>query len=157
MSQIDALVEREKRKIKLLRDKIAQSEAHLQALMSMRSEDALDKLLDEELNAKPATDVAPKGWGPEVHDFKTRNKPIPSNWAALLKFIGTQGKTMPEVERFLNDEKIPISPPAARTGLMNYRKHYGFIENPKKGFYRLSANGLGVITSQKEENPEIWR
>ena len=43
----------------------------------------------------------------------------------------------------------------ARTGLMNYRKDFGFVENPRKGFYKATDKALAFIEEHKDESPAI--
>lgn len=69
----------------------------------------------------------------------------------MITYLGEEGKTFPQVEAFLSAGGASMTPGAARTGLMNYRKDFGFVENPRKGFYRATKKGLDAIEAQKGE------
>lgn len=38
---------------------------------------------------------------------------------------------------------------------MNYRKDFGFVENPRKGFYKATDKALAFIEAHKDESPAI--
>jgi len=142
-------IERERRKITLLKGKITECEARISALLSMREEDDLDRILDKELMA---SNESPKGIATAQEDSgddKQRVKRIPENWVALISFLGEEGKSFAEVEGFLSAGGAQMTPGAARTGLMNYRREFGFVENPRKGFYKATQKGLEAAEASK--------
>ena len=146
-------IERDRRKIALLKGKITECEARITALLSMREEDDLDRILDRELlasNEAPPQDIGK----PKDHrgDDKQRVKRIPENWVALISFLGEEGKSSTEVEAFLAAGGAKMTPGAARTGLMNYRREFGFVDNPKKGFYKATQKGLEAVGASKNES-----
>ena len=59
------------------------------------------------------------------------------------------------VGNFIAESKFAITPGAARTQLMNYRKDFGFIENPSKGFYKATERALGFLDTQEGEDPAV--
>ncbi|EWS54453.1 MULTISPECIES: hypothetical protein [unclassified Methylibium] len=85
--------------------------------------------------------------------WSRRPRQIAPNWVRILGFIGREGKTYTEVREFIAKENLAISPEAARTALMNYRKDFGLVENPKRGFYIATERALAIIEAQKNESP----
>lgn len=146
-------IERERKKIALLEDKIKECKARIDALLSVNSDDELDRLLEKELVETPKKIVVVSTHPGSVSEpSKKRHKRIPDNWVAIINFLGEEGKTFQEVETFLKSSGLGMSSGAARTGLMNYRKEFGFVENPRKGFYKATPEGLlEAAKSQKEE------
>lgn len=159
MHPFQAQIDRETAKVKLLRGKIEECEKRIAMLRSMREDDALDKLLDQELRTTPQSAPAPAAQTPASadSDIKPRRKRIPENWAKLLTFIGEEGKSSDQVRAFLLASPIGITPDASRTGLMNFRKEYGFVDSPRRGFYKLSPLGAEAIRAQQSESPDILR
>jgi len=159
MHPFQAQIDRETAKVKLLRGKIEECEKRIAMLRSMREDDALDKLLDQELRTTAPTAPTPvtQPQAPADNEIKPRRKPIPENWSKLLAFIGEDGKSSDQVRAFLTDSPIGITPDASRTGLMNFRKEYGFVDSPRRGFYKLSPLGAEAIRAQQSESPDIWR
>lgn len=134
------------------------TERRIAMLRSMAADDPLDKLLEEELRGPShhAEDEVEPPFVSET-DLKTRRKRIPPNWFRLLLFIGEEGKSSDEVRSFLSaNGDLGITPDASRTGLMNYRKEYGFVDSPGRGFYKLTPLGTAAMKAQIE-SPDIWR
>lgn len=175
MSQRSELLEHERRKLSLLRDKLADQERRVKVLEQMQ-DDPLDAILEKELataapTVQQAAPVMPPAPPTEVakplqHHTDLIPAPIsswqriprrrlPEKWSDLLSFIGSEGKTFTEVEKFIGEANLALSPGAARTGLMNYRKDFGFVENPRKGFYRATDKALAFIEAHKDESPAI--
>ena len=179
MSQRDALLDLERRKLGLLRQKLAEQERKVKTLEAM-DDDPFDALLERELGLhtahaatlevepvrppQPAKTPEPEpaaageevlnarfNWGAELR----RPRRIPRNWVRLLRFIGPDGKTYDQVTAFIAESKFAITPGAARTQLMNYRKDFGFIENPSKGFYKATERALGFLDTQEGEDPAV--
>ena len=38
---------------------------------------------------------------------------------------------------------------------MNYRKDFGFVESPRKGFYRATDKAVAFIDAHKDESPAM--
>lgn len=146
-------IDRERRKIALLKVKIADCEARITALLSVQEEDELDRILDKELlaSSEPLQDIAKPSQESRVDD-KQRVKRVPENWVALINFLGEEGKSSAEVAGFLAAGGAKMTPAAARTGLMNYRKDFGFVESPRKGFYKATKKGLEAVGASKSES-----
>ena len=71
----------------------------------------------------------------------------------MFNYIGLEGKSYEDVRLYIHDRDLKISEGAVRTALMNYRKDNGFIENPKKGFYRTTERAMRFIEAQERGNP----
>ena len=145
-------IDRERRKIALLKGKIAECESRVTALLSMSEDDELDKLLDKEMEPPTANVSMTAVTEESFSEDRKRHKRIPPNWVALITYLGEQGKSFRQVEAFLASGGASMSPGAARTGLMNYRRDFGFVESPRLGFYKATSKGLEAIEAQKEES-----
>lgn len=172
MSHRTELLEHERRKLLLLRNKLAEQEQRVKVLEQMQ-DDPLDEVLDRELaqdagtKRTPAPAPAPIDQSSGADELPRRAESLlppafawqrvprrmPPQWARLLTFIGSEGKTFTEVEAFIKEAPLAMTPGAARTGLMNYRKDFGFVENPRKGFYKTTDKALAFIEARKDESP----
>lgn len=171
---------RERQKLEWLRRKFLEQEAFVRSLEA-RAADAIDEAFEREVlattgtphaddSAQPvgvvaiALDVAPREAAAPVPDPSPRDsdqflddfwlrtpKKIPSNWVQLFKFIGEGGKSYKQLLPFMAAADLKITPDAVRTGLMNYRRNFGMIENPSKGFYVVTPRGMSIIAKQEGE------
>jgi hypothetical protein len=182
MSQRSALLDLERKKLSFLRNKLAEQELRVKTLEQME-DDPFDAVLERELEALdaqdaahrvaeavregreavqasaqapillPAEEAAQPGF---VWGAKLRNpRRVPPQWVKLLRYIGREGKFYDQVVDFIGKSGISITAGAARTQLMNYRKDYGFVENPKKGFYVATEKALSFIQAQEGEDPAV--
>lgn len=185
MSQRSALLDLERKKLSFLRNKLAEQELRVKTLEQMEDDpfDAVLERELEAMDAQertsaehrvadavregreavqasalapivpPAEDAAQPGfvWGAKLRDPRR----VPSQWVKLLRYIGREGKSYDQVVDFIGTNGISISAGAARTQLMNYRKDYGFVENPKKGFYVATEKALNFIQAQEGEDPAV--
>ncbi len=164
----DDLIEREKQRRALLVQKLDETDRRLQALMSAsRKPDPLDKWLDEQMvkttpviitepaNApKPsvasdydgANDAVVKATRAAKMTRETPRK-ISPQWVGLIAHLGFDGKDFAQVEQFMSRSGTPMTPGAIRTGLMNYRKDYGLVSNPRPGFYAATQKGMDFVKS----------
>lgn len=172
MSQRTELLDHERRKLALLRAKVAEQEARVKVLESI-SEDPFDAILERELAAltpmpaaapaapSKASPLEPGGDqasaavpAPLAAVFQWGKQPrtprqVPQNWVSLLRYIGLEGKTYEDVKMFIKDRQLSLSEGAARTQLMIYRKEFGFVENPRKGFYKATERALSFLDAQE--------
>lgn len=174
-------IDLERKKIALLQDKIAECERRIAMLESLGAKDQLDQLLESDIGAPPQPPAqqgmrlipgeTPSATQPRAsistrapwpvgsltdalaQPTKEKRKRIPEKWITIFHFIGEDGKTFRELEAFLTERAIDLSPGAARTALMNYRKEFGFIDNPRKGFYRTTEKLRQVLSAQEDESP----
>lgn len=167
MSKNTELLDKERDKLEWLRSKVLLQEKKVQILEEI-SNDPLDAAFESEcgkeykptVNAStPAFDmpsinlVPPQSSIWSVSNWSKRARAIPPHWVQILKFIGRDGKPLAEVEQFVKALNSPLSPGAVRTGLMNYRKEFSFIENPQKGFYLVTEIGMEAIKGLENESP----
>ena len=182
MDERTALLDRERRKLLWLKDKLAKQQRRVDALLALQ-DDPLDAMFDRETGVE--TPVQPLALAPvqasvtssaslevtanqptkqvpdmvpllaQIHSapWMRRPKQLPEKWVRILDFIGRGGKTYSEVKAFIGSERLAITPDAVRTGLMNYRKEFGLVENPKRGRYNLSEQGAEIIAGLKNESP----
>ena len=182
MSQRAELLELERRKLSLLRNKVKEQEARVRTLEAME-DDPFDILLEQELaadttaqkaistanaavqasalvpagqmpapvqtSAQPSATPAPSPFPSDdlgaVFTWKRKLRRMPDTWVRLLTFIGKEGKDYESVKAFIDENNLPIGHGAARTQLMNYRRDFGFVENPRKGFYVATERALEFI------------
>jgi hypothetical protein len=171
MSHRTELLEHERRKLSLLRNKLAEQEQRVKVLEQM-VDDPLDEILEREMaSAASARQEEPgavlsqdRGENETTRSSALSPPPLasfwhriprrmPAQWVRLLTFIGNDGKTFAEVETFIKNAGLAMTPGAARTGLMNYRKDFGFVENPRKGFYKTTDKCTAFIEALKDESP----
>jgi hypothetical protein len=176
MNETAALIERERRKLAWLRDKVVEQEKRVSALALLTADDPLDEMFDREVgtppSAKPSV-VAPLAgqaltastapvaypqtlaWlTPGGARFRTPRR-LPENWVTMFEFIGTGGKSLKSIESFIQAGSVTLTPGAARAGLMHYRKEFGLIASPQKGFYQVTERGIKLLESLKDESPAV--
>lgn len=187
MSQRAALLDLERKKLALLRSKVAE-QARRVSLLEQMDDDPLDALLERELatqtsaapvepatprtapiaidvqtsapepaqaRALPSPALLPTAAPPDLYVWKRRPRGMTKTWAVLLSFIGEEGKTYEQVKEFIDRTGLKISHGATRTQLMNYRKDFGFVDNPRKGFYVATKAALEFIKAHEaKERPE---
>jgi hypothetical protein len=170
-------LEREKLKLLWLKEKLAKQEQWVLALES-RTQDPLDLAFDREMgatNAQVQTPAREDGeeddeGAPEVAHFHLTGLETPARvagpwsnwtrevrrlspkWAAVIEYIGPQGKSLREVLRFVESNGLQLSPDTVRAGLMNYRRDFGLLENPKRGRYIATQKALDIIAATKDES-----
>jgi hypothetical protein len=183
MSQKTALLEHERKKLAWLCAKVAEQERRVALLEGLEDDplDAIlygelatvqaethqvqtPALTDAQQTIKapvkePAQEPAPLAtpallpsqfqWGQQPR----LPRKVPANWVSLLRFLGRDGKTYEDVKLYIRDRGIPLTEGAARTQLMAYRKDFGFVENPKKGFYKATERALSFIDKQEGGSP----
>lgn len=179
MSKPVLVLEREHQKLNWLRKKVAEQERRVKALEEL-ADDPLDEMFDREMSGADTQTVIvgsaeeegeeqtrgesnPFGAGrthrlvgyePRVsHGTWVRSpRQLPQSWVSILTFLGPEGKTNAEVVEFIARENLKITPEAVRAGLMNYRRDFGMVENPKRGFYRATEKALQMIKTQTNES-----
>lgn len=186
MTHRAALLELERKKLTLLRNKLAEQERRVKTLEAME-DDPLDALLERELagtQPRPAAATGTErssaieatagadatipeqaktsGLQPELveaasmpYAWQRRPRRIPPMWVKLLRFIGPEGKTYEQVVEHIARERLQLTGGAARTQLMHYRKEFGLIENPARGFYVATDKALQLIAAQEGESPAV--
>ena len=157
--EYDDLIERERRRRTLLVQKLDETDRRIQALLAMsRQHDPLDKWLDEQTETStsapaPAV-VAPAAGAVDVvrpATRKTRDTPkkITAHWLDLIEHLGFDGKDFVQVQTFMARSGMPMLPGSIRPGLMNYRKDYGMVANPKPGFYCATQKGIDFVQQRR--------
>ena len=155
------MIEREKRRRALLVQKLDETDRRIALLISMSDQaDPLDKWLDEQTSAQanPSSpsrveSMAPKS-GPVTTMTRDTPRKISGQWIDLISFLGLEGKDFGQVQAFLTSSSSPMTAGAVRTGLMNYRKSYGLVANPKPGFYVATPKGLELVASHRSQQTQ---
>jgi hypothetical protein len=164
------LIDRERRRRSILVQKLDESDRRIATLISMSARsDPLDLWLDQQVDSSPGpspeppapttaapmmplsdTDAAP------ARSRVTRDTPrkISAQWLDLIEYLGEDGKDLTQVTDFLGRAGAQMTTGAIRTGLMNYRKDYGLVLNPKPGFYAATQKGLAFVRSRRLEGSE---
>ena len=168
MSEHSALLARELRKLEWLREKVTEQAKRVEAIERLL-DDPLDEMFEREVG-RPAAQApvqAPsakadsttlnvlKDVRQHLEDIMTprrataawtrRQRHLPLTWTLILSHIGKDGKTYSQLKQFIASKGLPISADAMRAGLMNYRRDYGLIENPKRGFYVATDRAMELI------------
>lgn len=149
METLDDLINRERRKVALLEEKLSEAKKYLAALVATHSKarDRLDEILDEELDKAstipPPTPIAPPATS--SGDYRPRARRIKPHWVEILRFIGTQGKSLSDLEAYSVANHLGANNSALRSGLMAFRRNDDYVVTPSKGFYRLTEKGLRAV------------
>ncbi len=151
------MIEREKRRRAILVQKLDETDRRIAMLNAMSDQsDPLDKWLDEQ-TAGAANDMAADVTSARRTDARpvvamTRDTPrkISSQWIDIIEHLSIDGKDFAAVQEFQRHRGTPMSDGATRTGLMNYRKHYGLIANPRPGFYVATPKGMDLVRAYRE-------
>lgn len=161
----EQLIDRERQRRALLVQKLDETDRRIQMLMSMsRQPDLLDKWLDEQ-TAAPTPAHHPMASSPveqaadagqlqsDMPTRMTRETPrkISTQWVSLLEHLGLEGKDFSQVQAFTARGETPMTAGAIRTGLMNYRKDYGLVANPKRGFYCATQKGIDFVLAHRSK------
>ena len=165
MDYID-IIEHEQRKLALLLARVTETEKRIAMFEAMRAEDrSWDALLEATAakaagaTTKPTPPKATAGEQeseqPDVDQaLKGDPRKISRQWRELIYFLGAEGKSFDEVRAYLNATGNQMTAGAARTGLMNWRKDYGFVANPAPGRYTATERALNFIRAQMDAEEE---
>lgn len=161
----DDLIEGERRKAAWLRERLSEIERRIETLVRMK-DDPVARLMEAagttvvpdrsaSEGAKTAVHEAPAGalTPAPVTSARLRRNRLPEKWVRIFTFIGRDGKAFADIGAFITEAGLGMSHGSVRTGLMNYRRGYGFIENPRPGFYRVTDAAMAAIATQKGESP----
>lgn len=163
----EELIERERRRRALLVEKLDETDRHIQTLvaMSRRQPDPLDKWLDEQAAttttksptvSAQSTGVADSvaadmGVAPSPRMTRDTPRKITAQWVDLIEHLGLDGKDFARVQAFMAQSGAPMTAGSIRTGLMNYRKDYGLVSNPKPGFYCATQKGMDFVLERRSK------
>lgn len=147
----------EKQKIAMFQSKIEQCQKRILSLefLMADSDDALDAFASGMITASTPSHVAASSVPHQLGDNKikaddneyirTPKKRLAENTIKLLKQIGIDGKELKDLAMYSKENNLGMTDQNIRNFAMIYRKQYGFIENPRKGFYRLTEVGRNAI------------
>lgn len=161
------IIEHEKRKRALLLARIAETDKRIALFEAMRAEDrSWDAILESSAakaagaTTKPTPPPPAAQQGGEQLDagqtFRDDPKKMSRQWRELIYFLGADGKSFDEVKAYLAAKGNQITAGAARTGLMNWRKEYGFVANPVPGRYTATERALDFIRAQMDSEEETF-
>jgi hypothetical protein len=170
---------RERRKLLWLKGKVAEQERWVREL-EQREQDPLDVAFEREQGAAAIDEVgempaqasalpeaaepdaasarvvghAPtvRMAGPWATSWKREVRRLPPKWSAIIEFIGADGKSLTEVMQFIDLRDLQLTADTVRAGLMNYRRDFGLLENPKRGRYVATQKALDIIAATKDES-----
>lgn len=145
MNPYEELIAKEEAKLKLLRRKIAACEQLIAALRGTDTDD-IDAAISKQL-----------GQGASSHDSHTsETQPVvqlvpgirirkDSVSPLVLQYLGTEGKSLDDIEAHMTSIGKPTTRGSLRTMLMNLRVKNKLVDSPSAGFYRLSKAGAKAI------------
>ena len=143
MNPYAELIITEKAKLELLQKKVAACEQRIAALSGIDDDDidvAIAKQMGENLSVH---DVQPKTTPlPSIKGMRVRKDSVSP---LVLQCLGRDGKSLSQIESYMASIGKPVTRGTLRTMLMNLRVNNGFVENPSKGFYKLSDLGVKAI------------
>lgn len=61
-------------------------------------------------------------------------------------------KSLAQVMQFIEENSLQLTADTVRAGLMNYRRDFGLLENPKRGRYVATQKALDIIAATKNES-----
>ncbi len=154
MNPYAELIAKEEAKLVLLRKKVASCERLIAALRGTDSDDidaAIAKQIDQEspvaledlqgastqVNIETAALIVPVLSGMRIR--KDSVAPL------VLQYLGREGKTLDQIEAYMESIGKPTTRGSLRTMLMNLRVKNKLVDSPKHGFYRLSDDGIREI------------
>lgn len=134
----------EKQKIAMFQGKIEQCQKRILSLefLMADSDDELDALASNMITASTSNYETATVLSAEVRHPKKR---LADNTIKLLKKIGKDGIDLRDLVKYATINNLGMTDQNIRNLAMIYRKQYGFIENPRKGFYRLTEIGLSAV------------
>jgi len=145
MSYLQEQIAVEKQRITVYEAKIEKCKKRIESLefLMQDSDDELDILAANTATVKP---MIPSQSSNEVNVMTgNRRRAIGGNQLALLRFIGTEGKTLKDMVAFSNENNFGMDDQNLRNFAMIYRRRYKLLENPHPGFYRLTIAGQDAI------------
>lgn len=165
MGDIEKLIESERAKIALFKEKIVVCESRIAVLQSMlqESKDAVDVAAGAAVAAKSATGPfpisAPKVSVPEAtNEVKiafsmSPKRPLGDVAMTCLRSLESGGKTFEQIVSVLQSARIESSRHNTRCTLISVADRFGFIKSPRKQYYEITQNGLKYLEVQKGESP----
>lgn len=153
-----SLIEQEQAKIALLQAKIAECEHRIEVLQTFLNADELDTLLSKSLDAPKvvsagAAQVQMPALVSEAEGFELPKRRLTDDVQSILRFIGTDGKSLDELEAFCNSKGFKHNRGALRSLASNYKNKHGFILSPKLGFFQLNERGLDFLNTHYPNVP----
>ena len=137
------LIITEKAKLELLRKKVAACELRIAALSGIDADD-IDLAIAKQMGQSPSVPVAQPETThlPSIKGMRVRKDSISP---LVLQCLGKDGKSLDEIESYMASIGKPVTRGTLRTMLMNLRVINEFVENPSRGFYKLSDAGVRAI------------
>lgn len=152
----------EKQKIAMFQSKIEQCEKRILSLNFLMedSNDDLDAMASYIITASsnvrttysPPTGVKNKN---DTEEVRSPRKRLANNTIKLLMKIGKEGIDLKDLVKYARENNLDMTDQNIRNFAMIYRRQYGYIENPRKGFYRLTDAGNAAIESIKSESLDV--
>ncbi|WP_212646587.1 hypothetical protein [Delftia sp. PE138] len=157
-----ALIDQEKAKIRLLEAKIVECQHRIEMLKSFMNVDDLDALLAKSLfpesgkamESRPQhqvtvsiihPDVTPPARTEGQDDYEMPKRRLTDDVVVILRYVGTAGKTLDEIEAFCSSKQMKTDRGAIRSMMSNYKLKHGFIDSPKTGFFILTGRALAYL------------
>lgn len=146
MNPYAELIAKEEAKLKLLRKKVASCEQLIAALRGTDTDDidvAIAKQIGQgSISIESHAPIVEQHIAPVVSGLRVRKD---SNSPLVLHFIGREGKSLDEIEKYMISVGKPTSRGSLRTMMMNLRVKNGYVDSPSAGFYKLSESGAKAI------------
>lgn len=145
MNPYEELIAKEEAKLKLLRKKVVACE-QLIALLRGTDTDDIDAAISKQLDQGASShDLHTSEAQPVVQLVRGMRIRRDSVAPLVLQYLGTEGKSLGDIEAHMSAIGKPTTRGSLRTMLMNLRVKNHFVENPSAGFYKLSKAGAKAI------------
>ena len=149
------LIDRELARIDALRRRIAHHEAKVATLRQLADDD-VDEFSEQEKQPVAVEASAPaEGQSDESYhqqplaiEFRDPRRMISKSNLALLRFIGSSGKSLDELEQYAEMFEENMDRGALRSFANVYRTRFGFLQSPANSFYRLTERGERYLSEQ---------
>lgn len=153
-----SMIEQEQAKIALLRAKIAECERRIEVLQTFLNADELDTLLTKSLDApKVVSGGAVQAPLPalvfEARGYELPKRRLTDDVQALLRFMGTEGKSLDDLEAYCAINGITHNRGSLRSLASNYKTKHGFVASHKLGFFQLTERGLDFLNTHYPNVP----
>jgi len=161
------LIEQEQAKIALLRAKIEECQRRIDVLRSFLNTDELDTLLtksllpesvEREAASHARLDVQPRRASSPGGAQDPRRR-LSDDVLKILRFIGSDGKTLNELESFCKSKGFRHNRGSLRSMISTYKLKHGFIDSEDPGIFRLTERALTFLNKNyplaKSETPSV--
>lgn len=158
-SAYTTLIRDEEAKIDLLKAKISACERRIEILRLLQSSDDLDaEVIQNFVNGRIHSPTAASSDRLATASFRVTDagvheprRRLTDDVVALLRYIGPDGKSLDDLERFCQLFGYKYDRAGVRSMMSTYRARHGFIESPYFGFFKLTPGAVDYLNRRHPE------